>query len=73
MFARLDRNELTPNQKKSIIMEAQDDPFSANDYKLDRFVDNIHVDHDLQFGRGGSNDPSNLQATTSSSNLSRVK
>ena len=73
VFARLDRNELTPNQKKSIIMEAQDDPFSANDYKLDRFVDNIHVDHDLQFGRGGSNDPSNLQATTSSSNLSRVK
>lgn len=73
IFERLDRNEVTPNQKKSIIMEEQDDPFSANDYKLDRFVDDIHVDHIEQFGRGGSNNPSNLQATTASSNLSRVK
>ena len=54
-------------------MEQQDDPFSANDYKLDRFVDDIHIDHDVQFGRGGSNEPSNLQATTASSNQSRVK
>ena len=73
IFDRLDRNKLTPNQKKSIIMEQQDDPFSANDYKLDRFVDDIHIDHDVQFGRGGSNEPSNLQATTASSNQSRVK
>jgi hypothetical protein len=70
---RLDRKELTDIQKRRVILEAQEDPFSVHGETLDPLVDNIHVDHIEQFGRGGSNDISNLQATTASSNLSRVK
>jgi|TARA_R110001606_G_scaffold387986_2_gene553052 hypothetical protein len=70
---RLDRTELTDNEKQKVVLEAQEDPFSVHGETLDPLVDNIHVDHIEQFGRGGSNDISNLQATTASSNLSRVK
>ena len=70
---RLDRKELTNNEKQKVILEAQEDPFAVGNNKIDPLVDDLHVDHDLQFGRGGSNDISNLQATTASSNLSRVK
>ena len=35
--------------------------------------DDIHIDHLVQKGIGGSDKPENLAATTSSSNLSRVK
>jgi hypothetical protein len=70
---RLDRNELSANTKRLIRLEAFEDPFSVHNETLDPLVDNIHVDHIEQFGRGGSNDISNLQATTEASNLSRVK
>ena len=70
---RLDRKELTDIQKRRVILEAQEDPFSVHGETLDPLVDNIHVDHIEQFGRGGSNDISNLQATTGASNLARVK
>jgi len=72
-FARLDRNELTDIQKRRVILEAQEDPFSVHGETLDPLVDNLHVDHSEQFGRGGSNDIGNLQATTGASNLARVK
>jgi hypothetical protein len=72
-FKRLDRDKVTPIQKERLILNAQKDPFSAHNQTLDRFVDDLHVDHIKQFGRGGSNDDSNLQVTTSHSNLSRVK
>jgi len=70
---RLDRKEVTPSIKKQVLLNANQDPFSAHDQILDPYVDDLHVDHGEQFGRGGSNDISNLQATTASSNLSRVK
>jgi len=70
---RLDRNEVTPRMKKEVLLNVDQDPFSVHDQILDPHVDDLHVDHKEQFGRGGSNDISNLQATTASSNLSRVK
>ena len=73
VFKRTDRNEVTPNIRNKVIFDTDEDYYSIHGQPLNRFVDDIEVDHFDQFGRGGSNDSSNLLATTSSSNLSRVK
>ena len=73
VFKRLDRDEVTPSTKKRVILDSKEDPYSAYGQELNQFVDDIHVDHKEQFGRGGSNDVGNLVATTAASNLSRVK
>ena len=73
VFARLDRNEVTPQRKQEVILNGGKDIYSAFDQGLNRFVDDIHVDHKHQFGRGGSNEVENLAKTTAASNLARVK
>jgi len=73
VFKRLDRDEVTPLVKKRVILDSKEDPYSVYGQELNQFVDDIHVDHVEQFGRGGSNEVENLVATTAASNLSRVK
>ena len=73
VFARLDRNEVTPQRKQEVILNSDEDIYSAFGQGLNRFVDEIHVDHRHQFGRGGSNEVENLGQTTDASNLARVK
>ena len=73
VFKRTDRNEVTPNIRNKVILETDEDYYSIHGQPLNRFVDDIEVDHFDQFGRGGSNDISNLIPTTSESNTARVK
>ena len=77
VFARLGddggRNEVTSQRRQEVILNADEDIYSAFGQGLNRFVDEIHVDHRHQFGRGGSNEVENLGQTTDASNLARVK
>ena len=73
VFKRTDRNEVTPLVRKKVILDNDEDYYSIHGQPLNPFVDDIEVDHFDQFGRGGSNDISNLIPTTSESNTARVK
>ena len=73
VFKRTDRNEVTPLVRKKVILDNDEDYYSIHGQPLNPFVDDIEVDLFNQFGRGGSNDISNLIPPTSESNTARVK
>ncbi len=73
VFKRLDSSEVNPVVKKRVILNADKNPYSVYGKKLNRFVDDLHVDHKEQFNRGGSNEESNLTAVVATSNLKRSK
>ena len=73
VFKRLDRKEVTPYRRKKVILDTDEDFYSVHGQGLNRFVDDIEVDHFDKFVDGGSNDISNLIPTTSESNSARTK
>jgi len=72
-FLQVEKRNVDQHTKDYIKAHQTQDIYSAYGQPLDGVRDNVHVDHLLQKGVGGSDKPENLAATTSSSNLSRVK
>ena len=64
---------MTPYRRKKVILDTDEDFYSVHGQGLNRFVDDIEVDHFDKFVDGGSNDISNLIPTTSESNSARTK
>ena len=55
------------------MLDSNEDIYSGFGQSLNKYVDDVSVDHLEQFGRGGSNGPENLGSTTAYSNSARVK
>ena len=72
-FLQVEKRNVDQHTKDYIKAHQTQDIYSAYGQPLDAVRDDIHIDHLVQKGIGGSDKPENLAATTSSSNLSRVK
>mgnify|MGYP003625464690 FL=1 len=73
VIKRLDRGEVTESIKRKVVLDSNEDIYSGFGQSLNKYVDDVSVDHLEQFGRGGSNGPENLGSTTAYSNSARVK